>query len=220
VQLKAAEAKHRRAAAMKRRAVLEARRLTAELRGRLAADDAPCRLASQPAAGCETLGACSSEPKDHDPKCNIPNSGASEQGGSSAADPDRRAACRHLPGGAGHCSSSSGSGGSSSGSTFTTDRKARVDMLNRGTCCTAVQLSRRSSTSLCSVMSTVSLPNFHSSTAHRISVSSGAASSSRNSLSSSITAARGSCRDRAMGNSCMKTRKRRRWALIGLLSRT
>lgn len=109
MQQEAAEAELRCAAAIKQRAVTEARRLTAELRARQTADETPCQLHSQPAADRtlspgRVLGSNrNGRGPEHDAGCNV------DRSSDAGADAATAAARLRVGTGAGHCSSGSGS---------------------------------------------------------------------------------------------------------------
>jgi hypothetical protein len=200
IQQEAAKAELRCAAAIKQRAVTEARRLTAELRARQTADEAPRQLPSQPAAdstlspGRVLGGNRNGRGPEHD---------AGRDGSrSSDADADAATAAARLRvgTGAGHHSSGSSSAFSSRRSGCGQLLAGRLD---RG------QLRRSRSASQSSSAATILLDDPHIGVASRTAGGSGAAPRGSDGLWGCASVS-SSCHQQPVGNCCSIAKQQHR----------
>ena len=198
MQQEAEEVKHRFAAAIKHRAVTEARRLTAELRGRQAADETLCQPASQPADGCKlpagliSGGTRSSRDNDHDQECE-----GIASSGSGVDTPTAATRSKPLDRPPDHRQSSASS---STSKRPGSGKQSWAGRLNRG------QLRRSRSTSASYRAATVLLEGPYSTVGDHAADGSGAAFCS-NGSSWSRASVTGSRHQRPVGNACSRAKQ-------------
>ena len=200
MQQEAAEAELRCAAAIKQRAVTEARRLTAELRARQTADETPRQLRSQPAAdstlspGHVLVGNRNGRGPEHNAECDGSRSSDAD------ADAATAAARLRVDTGAGHRSSGSSSRSSCQRSSCGQVLAGRLD---RG------QLRRSRSASLSSSAATILLDDPHVGVADQTAGGSGGTPCSSNSLLGGASVS-SSCHQHQLGNGCITAQQRHR----------